>query len=346
MIFGEKFRVSNFLISVFFIFFLLHVAKPILLPFIVAVFIWYLIDTISAGINKLINKKNNKILKILSLILGAFVFFTIITILVMGIRSNISNVVKTAPEYQQNLIKIIHKVISYFGLQEQIDTNNISQYINFPKLISYLVGGLTSFVTNLGMVALYVFFLFLEQSSFTAKIDSIAKNHKNKKKVSEVIEGIDKKIKKYLSVKTFISLTTAVLSYPIMRAVDLDFAMFWAILIFILNYIPTFGSIISTLFPVTIALVQFEVLYPFLIVAIGITAIQTLMGNIIEPRLLGKSLNLSPLIIVLSLVLWGSVWGIIGMFLGVPIMVVILLILSEIKSTRPFAILLSQKGEI
>jgi predicted PurR-regulated permease PerM len=116
--------------------------------------------------------------------------------------------------------------------------------------------------------------------------------------------------------------------------------------VFILNFIPNIGSFLATIFPALLALVQFDTLTPFLIIVSGITAIQITVGNFIEPNLMGRSLNISPLIVILSLVIWGTIWGIPGMFLCVPITVIVMIILNRFEGSRWIALALSKTGQI
>jgi len=136
------------------------------------------------------------------------------------------------------------------------------------------------------------------------------------------------------------------LSYIILIFLGVDYSEFWAFLIFLLNYIPTVGSLIATIFPALLALIQFESFTYFLIVFVSIALIQFIIGNIIEPRLMGRSLNLSALVVLFSLALWGSIWGVVGMFLCVPITVILMIIFSNFEKTRPIAVLLSSNGKI
>jgi predicted PurR-regulated permease PerM len=127
---------------------------------------------------------------------------------------------------------------------------------------------------------------------------------------------------------------------------DVDFAGVWGLLIFLLNFIPTVGSIIATIFPALIALAQSDGYTLFLLVLFGIGALQVCIGNILEPRLMGSSFNLSPIIILLNLALWGYIWGIIGMFLCVPFLIIVTIILSHFPQTRPIAVILSSDGRL
>ena len=124
------------------------------------------------------------------------------------------------------------------------------------------------------------------------------------------------------------------------------FAFFWAFLIFILNYIPTIGYLIATLFPALISLLQFGTFINPMIVLVAIGSIQFLVGNVIEPKLMGNSLNVSPLVVLISLAFWGTIWGVTGMILSVTITIMIIISCSQFKSTKWIAILLSENGNI
>ena len=127
---------------------------------------------------------------------------------------------------------------------------------------------------------------------------------------------------------------------------DVDFAGVWGLIIFLLNFIPTVGSIIATIFPALIALAQSDGYTLFFIVLGGIGVVQLCIGNILEPRLMGSSFNLSPIVILLNLALWGYVWEIPGMFLCVPFLIIVTIILSHFPQTRPIAIILSSDGRL
>jgi predicted PurR-regulated permease PerM len=131
-----------------------------------------------------------------------------------------------------------------------------------------------------------------------------------------------------------------------MISVGLDFASFWAFLIFVLNFIPVIGSIVATIFPALLALIQFDTIGPFIVVAGGVQLVQTVVGQVVEPKLLGDTLNLSPLAIILSLTIWGAIWGVTGMLLCVPITVIVMIVLAHFRETRVVAVWLSAKGTL
>ena len=165
-------------------------------------------------------------------------------------------------------------------------------------------------------------------------------------RVRDVLDRISADIHRYIQIKSALAAMTCAVGYAVMTLVGVDFAGFWAVLIFFLYFIPTLGSIVAIAAPALLTLVQFATLTPFLIVLLVFGPVQILMANAVEPAIMGRSLNLSPLVIIGSLMLWGTIWGVIGMFLCVPIMVVLMIVLANFEQTRPIAILLSANGEV
>jgi predicted PurR-regulated permease PerM len=161
-----------------------------------------------------------------------------------------------------------------------------------------------------------------------------------------MLDHIDQSISRYISLKTLISLITAVASYVALLLIGVDFPLFWAAVIFLLNFIPTIGSLIATLFPALMALLQFAAFGPFILVLMVVGTIQVLVGNVLEPKLMGSSLNISSLVVLISLAFWGTIWGIVGMILSVPITVMLIIIFSRFDTTRSAAIWLSGNGEV
>ena len=153
-------------------------------------------------------------------------------------------------------------------------------------------------------------------------------------------------MKRYLFMKTIISGLTGLCAYAWLRTIGLEFAGAWAFLMFIMNYIPTIGSIIACALPILFALAVAPSLQLPILTAVGLIGLEILFGNILDPKLTGKTLNLSTLAILINLVFWGMIWGVIGMFLSVPILMIIFIVTAQFDSTRPIAVLLSENGKI
>jgi predicted PurR-regulated permease PerM len=267
-------------------------------------------------------------------------------LVVSMIDSNIVDVKQAAPKYQENFFQIIDKIYNIAGIDQQTSVTQIKEKINLGSFIANIAGTIASIAGNAGLILIYILFLFLEQKSFDKKIAALLRGTKQTDKVHHILKTISTRIETYVAIKSFVSLLTAIGCYVILKIVGVDFPEFWAFIIFLLNFIPTVGSLLAVLFPALLCLVQFSNFTQFFIVISSLGGIQFLIGNILEPKLMGKSLNISPIVVMLSLSIWGSIWGIAGMFLSVPFTVILMIIFSQFEATKRIAILLSEDGTL
>lgn len=325
--------------------YLLGLGSDLFIPFLIAIVIWYLIISITSAIGRIEIggwKIPYGIALLLSICIGGAAIYTIFTLF----TRNIADIINVLPWYQQRAVYLINKISLSLGLEKPPNTSNI---LNKEQLVSFASGiaqTVTSIAGNMGIILIYVLFLLLERETFDKKLSAIIKDQEHLARTQKVIKRVSTQIQSYIRVKTFVSVITAVSSYIVMHFVGVDFAPFWAQLIFFLNYIPTIGSIIATILPCLLTILQFDSWYPFIIVSVTLTTIQFFMGNILEPRLIGKTVNLSGLVIILSLAVWSKIWGITGMFLCVPIMVMLNIIFAQFEKTRWIAIMLSSNGDV
>ena len=338
-------QTASIAVLITFTFAILTLGKDLLIPMVLAVFIWYLINILADTIASL-QIKGVRIHQTVAFMLALVVIMGSLALFTNLISSSINNVIRTAPGYQENVEALLDRGSRILGLDESPQLTQLIHKIDFSKIIQGLGLTLAGFIGSAGLILVYTLFIFLEQKCFLPKINRMIEDETQRKKVGRILERIYADTKTYIGIKTMTSLLTGIVSFLIMRSVDLDFAVFWALLIFLFNYIPTIGSIVATTFPSVLALVQFPTYGPFLVVVLGVTATQVVVGNIIEPRLMGNTLNLSPLVILLSLALWGTLWGIPGAILCVPITVLMAIIFSNFGATRPVAVLLSKDGEL
>ena len=196
------------------------------------------------------------------------------------------------------------------------------------------------------MVIFYTGFLLYEQQYFDQKITGMIKNKATEDDVRHILNNIDIKVQRYIWVKTFVSALAGSLTFVLLRIFHVDFAAFWGVIAFILNFVPYVGSLLSIVLPSLIALVQFSDPSSFLAVFICLCALHGLVGHALDPFLMGKNLNLSPIFIISSLAMWEMIWGVPGMFLSIPILAMIVITLSQFPHTRPLAVLLSKTGVI
>lgn len=197
-----------------------------------------------------------------------------------------------------------------------------------------------SLLSTVLLVVLMTVFLLIERHVFIPKLLSFI--HKGDERKLTILWGrIIKQVNKYITIKVFVSLLTGLLFYIVCLIAKLDFAFLWGVLAVVLNFIPTIGSIIITVLVTLMAVVQYAPSIGWILfVGISAVSIQNIVGNFLDPRLSGNSLNLSPFIILVSLTVFGFVWGIVGMFLAVPLLSILQIICANVESTRPIAMLI------
>ncbi|MDR2727881.1 MAG: AI-2E family transporter [Chitinispirillales bacterium] len=334
------------LIPVVIIFYLLSVGKPLLIPLVLAVFIWYLIHTLTGFFTKIPLGGRIRMPKPLAFCVSLVAIAASIYFASRVITTNIVEVAAAAPAYQYNLELMSRQLFAVIPWYEPLSISKLIADIDFGATARFAAREMTSIFGQGTFVLLYLLFIFLEQRSFGRKLIELIPNTGRQNKVNEIIRRIDLDVRTYLGIKTVASVFTALLSYLIFLSIGLDFAGFWAFLIFLFNYIPTIGSIVATVLPSLMALVQYEGFGPFFIILIGVSIVQLIISSVLEPRFMGDRLNVSPLVIVISLALWNKIWGIPGMILCIPITSIGMIIFSHFPQTRMLAVALSRNGKL
>jgi predicted PurR-regulated permease PerM len=323
--------------------FVLHEARAIIIPFVIAVFVWYLINAMARGIGYL---------SIGGLALPRFARFTLAIIalcaMLVGIGTlisrNIADVIQAAPHYQENFQPIIQQVMVWLELSHQPTFEEIREYLDLGKVITVLAQSFTGIAGKMLVVIFYTGFLLYEQKYFNRKIINMISHQKTEDHVRAIIHKIDVRIQRYIGIKALVSLIDSTITFFILSAFGVDFAEFWGLMAFFLHFIPYAGSFIAISVPSIISLIQFGDPTIFGLVMGSLCLSHAFLGHVLDPYLMGNNLNLSPIFIISSLAMWGMVWGIPGMFLAVPILAIITIILSQFPNTRPIAILLSKNG--
>lgn len=330
---------GNKLINIAIVLLGLYIGQTLIIPFIIAIVVWYLLNSLADLFSKVkIGKR--KISRTVQLFFALFLVSVIFIFIVGLVNTNYQMFAEDYPVYHANFLEMTETITEDFNLNFPV-----SEWLNKLDLTTLFAQALDSsinFVSTFFLVLLYVIFLLLEQRLFADKMKRLFKKREDYVKFLEVIRKIDSSIHSYVSIKTGLSLAGALLSYLTLLIIGVDFAILWAFLIFFFSFIPVVGSLAGIVLPSVMALVQFAGwIEPVICVSI-LATIQFTIGNFIEPKVLGSRLNLSPLVVIISLVFWGAIWGFAGMFLCVPITVIMMVIFAQFDSTKTFAILLSQ----
>jgi len=330
--------------------FFLWLGRPIIIPLMVATFLWYLINAIGAYYRKVLPPyscaihSENWICRISDWIANVFAIITLgcfVYVFITQIQPMFIELMDALPQIQDKITEFGSYIANEIGI-----AFDLSLVPNISDIATKLGTAAAGFATSIGMILIYILFMFVEQSTFNKKFSHLVKNKTQSKKLRYILDSIDDNMKKYLFIKTMISAATGIMSYLWMHTIGLEFAGVWAFIIFIMNYIPTIGSIIACGLPILYALSISSSLHTPVLVAGGLICLQILFGNILEPKLTGKTLNLSTLAILINLVFWGMLWGVAGMFFSVPLLVAAFIITAQFDSTRWIAVLLSADGNI
>lgn len=320
--------------------FVLKAASSITLPLAVSFFLFLIL-------NPMVNKmEQNRIPRWLAIVFAILLLLLFFVLLFFFFTIAINSFINRVPKYFARFDEVFGSfgetlgpalgLTPGSGLSELVDWK--SMLINAVTVAS---GSIVNIISSSIIIFIFVLFLLLERQSLIPKV-KVALPNRGSMRLAIMFERINRQISRYLVVKSIISLITGVLFYFGSLAVGLDFAIIWGVLAVMFNFIPNIGSIIITLLTIVMSVLQFFPDYGRIIyVAMIMSMIQLVMGNILDPRFQGNQLNLSPFIILVSLAFWGYIWGIMGMFLAVPIMSIVQIFCSNVKGLRPLSVMFS-----
>lgn len=359
---GIKFFIS--VVGIVVIFIVLKELQHIFIPLVIAYFLFFVFEPLNKF---LINKKIPSLLAILTdLVIIVGVFWAISRV----ILDSFSRLGQELPAYQEKLNSIVIRTAQSFGLNDSMFSEFNFQTILKDLDYGGIASGFFSSTLSLFSTVFFVLFFFIfvstghknileaikkrfveknvkssikelkkkREPEIDSQVESRSKSDFEQLKQSkeEKIEGtfknITQQIQGYIAAKFLISLLTGSLVGVILWLFGVDFAIVWAVLTFLLNFIPNIGSVIAVILPALMTLVQFESFGYTLLVSLIIVGVQNIIGNIIEPKIMGNRLGLNPLVILLSLLVWGYIWGIMGMFLSVPLTAIVKIAISNSNS--------------
>lgn len=324
-----------------FSFFILKELQSILLPLFMAVIISFLFEPFYEWM------KSKKIPSAVAIVIIVVVILIIANLSSVFIYTSITSFNAELPKYVQKseqIVKSSDQFIQSLGFSPTYKQSlDITKMLNGEKIagiVGGLISGIAGLFTNFILILIYVIFLLTEFGSIKKRVLK-AFNADRARTVNETLNDILKDVRKYIVGKTLINFAHATTVLIIFWIFGLDFALIWGLLTFILAYIPNIGALIATLLPFLTALLQYDNIFTPIILLAIMAVTGSMYGNIVEPKILGDKLNLSPILLLFSLIFWGYLWGIVGMILSVPVMSMIKIVLSKFNSTRPISILMS-----
>jgi predicted PurR-regulated permease PerM len=326
-------------------------SSSILLPFVFAIYLTFLLNPIIDFFDKLHSPR------ILSIVITSIIVLLFIVLIGSLIKNSIDSFVVEFPKYEKRIDSITSDVMGWLHIEQgetpgDANTNTalppeikaILDNFSITNFLGTLVGSISNLLSNAVLVLIVLMFLLIGRHTMTKKIHAAFQSETSKKIVS-ITTNINEQIQKYLVAKTVISLITSVLTMVVLILFDVEFVAIWVLLTFLLNFIPNFGSVIATILPLTMALVQFENLATVAWLGLCLIAVQFIIGNVVEPKIMGQQVNLSPVMILFALIFWGWQWGVIGMLIAVPITVLVKIILDNIPGLRFISVFMSATPE-
>ncbi len=316
---------------------ILKTLSGIFIPLVIAIFFSFLFAPL---INKL-KKKNLPMIVVIFVIMAVLLLsFVILSSLLYSAGESL---VTGLPRYQEKFFELVQDIIAWsqnmgarmdlameiapeFDYQSLIDTGSFS----ITKMVSNTMSGFLNLAWNVFLVLVFLLFIVSGSTSLETRLKHALGEDVQQRNL-ETMGRIQAQIQKYLVTKTLISLATAILGAIWMWILGVDFILVCALLLFALNFIPNIGSIIASAIPAVICLLQHGFGFRVIAFALLITGTQMLFGNILEPKIQGDRLNLAPIMVLISLILWGWLWGVTGMFISVPLTSAINIILKEIN---------------
>ncbi|EMM2748900.1 AI-2E family transporter [Klebsiella pneumoniae] len=310
-------------------------AADIIVPFILALFLAVIINPL---VQLLVRCRVPRVLAI-SLLIGLIVMLAIVLLASLG--TSLNELARTLPQYRNYLYEPMQTIapwlqrmgftVSVVELNKYIDPNAVM------TLVTSLLTQLSNAMSSIFLLLLTVVFMLLEVPQLPAKLQQL---------MSRPVEGMGAiqraidSVSHYLVLKTAISLITGLVVWGMLVLLDVRFAFMWGLLAFALNYIPNIGSVLAAIPPILQVLV-FSGLYEALVVLAGYLIVNLVFGNILEPRIMGRGLGLSTLVVFLSLIFWGWLLGPVGMLLSVPLTIIVKIALEQTSGGQSIAFLLS-----
>jgi len=312
-------------------------AQGVFLPFVIALLISYILAPPVRFLHKF-GVPTSLIVVIMLGILSGILFLGIIYL-----NTSLVAFSTEIPDLQRRFV-IMGKEISESVKIVQFLWKNLADNFDVGSKITLqivtLSRSLFSIVSKMLLVVVFLVFLLVEAPYFEAKLRK-ALARKNAEKVQHITETITIQIGYYLGLQCIISAVTGFLAWAILEYIGVKFALTWGVLTFLLNFIPTLGSVAASIPPILIAAIQFYPSYSqVLATALSLLILQQIMGNVLAPRILGDRLNLSPALILFSLLFWGWLWGIPGALLSVPITSAIKIVFENVRLVQGFAVLM------
>ncbi|MDO9474893.1 MAG: AI-2E family transporter [Caulobacter sp.] len=319
----------------------LWLMRGILTPLALAMFMAIMVDSFARRLGRQWPQLPGPLALLAAIVISLAIFGLTVLVVAENARSFVDKLVGYGPR----LDGLIAQVYGLFGMQAPPSLTDLITDLNPQQYLGEFATGLQGVASDAFFVLIYLGFIIAARRGFRRKIVALFPRNNDRDEAILVFNRIRYGVERYLWVQTVTGLMIAGGSWLVMMALGLENALFWAFLIFLASYIPIIGGFIGVVLPPVFALVQFPEIWQAIVMLIALQGIQFVVGNVVQPKMQGNSLNIDPVVVLLSLAAWGLLWGLPGMFLSTPLAVMAMIILAEFNGTRWIAILMSENGD-
>lgn len=305
-------RLANWLISAAVLLAMLIYGRPLFVPLVFALLLWAVLNALTELLQRWRFPPWLAWLAAFALI-GAALYFVALVL-----ANEAAALAVQAPEYATKLKQIWVEQVPFERLVPALDFETLLKQTNLAGVLGRAAASIGNMLLELVLVAIYVGFLLAEQRHLPAKLARLQNNAAAQDESEQVIHAIGRQIESYIGVCTLLSVMMGAICYAVLAVLGVDFAGFWALVMFLLTYIPTVGGV-GVVLPALMALAQFGTVGPAIVIVVILGIAHFFLTNVVETIMLGRTLNLSPFAIILSLTFWGLIWGVGGLFLAVPL---------------------------
>jgi predicted PurR-regulated permease PerM len=328
---------------------MLYVARDVLVPVAYSTLLVYVVLGMTRQMAR-IPRVGPRLPAALRYVVSAAVILAAVWGLTLLVLSSISEITANAARYDQAMLGAIQRGAAWLGIETEPTWQQVRQLLFERVNVTHLLGSTASvmlgLVGTLAVVVIYAIFLLIEKRAFDRKIVRLSADPGRTKRLRTVIHAINDRVGNYLALKTLLGVGLGVVTWATMAWMGMGFAGLSGLLVGLFNYIPYLGSVLGVAVPALLGLLSGADNVSLVWLCVGLSVVQFLNGNLLDPYLMGDSLNLSPFIILFSLAVWSKLWGIPGALLAVPFAAVMLIVFQEFEGTRPLAVLLSRHGQL
>ncbi len=331
-------KVGVAIIAVIMTAFALWALRQVLTPFILAIFLLLMIGGLEATL-----KRNMPLADKAALPVAIIAVVTFFGLALWIIIDNITGIVRESGLYATRVDTLLQMGAQALGMQAAPTLAKLIHDTNPAKYVGSVAGEAGHLVEAFVFVLIYLGFMLASRKGFQAKVKHLFGGADSE--AATIVTRIQRGVESYIWVQTIVGIIIAGASALLIWPTGLSHVLFWAFVIFLANYIPAIGAAIGVLLPPLFGLLELDAVWISIALLVGLEAVHFTVSHVVQPRMQGQSLNIDPIVVLLSLAFWGIIFGIGGAFLSTPLTVVVMAICAEFPASRGIAVLLSQDGK-